>query len=76
MREVVDSEVLARVSAGWICLWMGLFLAASRFHLSELVLPSSEAQCLDPIGMGVSKVFPPCTSHGHCVPFLSVVAVK
>lgn len=55
---------------------MGLLFAASRFYLSELVLPRCEAQCLGPIGMGVSEVFPQWTDHGHAAPFLSAVVVK
>lgn len=35
------------VNAGWVCFGMGLFMAASRCYLSELVLPRVDSQYLD-----------------------------
>lgn len=54
---------------------MDLFVDGSAFscfmlYLSELVLQGvNEAQCLGPIGMGVSEVFPQWAHRGHSVPF-------
>lgn len=63
------------VNAGWICLWMDLFIAASRFYPWELVLPRGAAQRLDLIWW-VSPGSPQCTDHGPFGPFLSEFVVQ
>lgn len=75
LREVADSEILARGDAEWICLWMDLFMAASHLYLLKSVLPRGSSQCLD-LAWWMSPKSLPATNHDHSGPFLSECVVK